>query len=194
MNAEQPAAVKQRYLSHTELVHRPGERDLARDFLALLGIDLEDAMGGRFMMAVIDRDSYQPTEFSNFFGGSQVHSEQWAFEEALMEAIGEGGDLAERFDAYQARLDRDPTSGMHLGIHFPEVSNWEATVARLQGFEEEFPALAGRVCITSLTRPGDAGSFPPLYQCFVWTDVISAGSLAIGQRWELSAIDPDYSP
>jgi hypothetical protein len=189
MNAGASAVARKRYLSHTELVHRPGERQLAHDFLALLGIDLEDAMGGRFMMAVIDKDSYVPQDFENFFGGSQVHAEQWAFEEALIAAIGEGGELGRRFAAYQDRLDRDPTSGMHIGIHYPEIAAWEATVARLQNLEQEFPHLSGRLRIASLTRPGDPGSFPPLYQCFVWTDIISAGSLAIGQRWELSAID-----
>lgn len=188
------APARNRYLSHAELVHRPGERKLAEDFLALLGIELEDAMGGRFMMAVVDKDSYVPQDFENFFGGSEVHSEQWAFEEALEKAIGNCGELAETFAAYQARLDRDPTSGMHIGIHYPQVPVWEETVARLQGLEEEFPELAGRVRIASLTRPGDPGSFPPLYQCFVWTDIISAGSLAIGQRWELSAIDPEFRP
>jgi hypothetical protein len=192
MDAPTTMPVRNRYLSHTELVHRPGERQLAHDFLALLGIDLEDAMGGRFMMAVVDKESYVPQYFENFFGGSEVHCEQWAFEEALIAAIDEGGELAERFAAYQDRLDRDPTSGMHIGIHYPEIPDWEATVARLQGLEEEFPHLKGRVRIASLTRPGDPGSFPPLYQCFVWTDIISAGSLAIGQRWELSAIDAEY--
>jgi len=190
MNAPQAAAAKRRYLSHTELVHRPGERQLAHDFLDLLGIELEDAMGGRFMMAVVDRESYEPSEFSNFFGGSQVHSEQWAFEQALIEALDEGGALATRFAAYQDRLDRDPTSGMHIGIHFATVADWETTVGRLETFEEEFPGLSGRVRVASVTRPGDEGSFPPLYQCFVWTDVVSAGSLALGQRWELSAIAP----
>lgn len=186
------ALLPKRFLSHTELVHPPGERDLACAFLGLLGIELEDAMGGRFMLAVVDSASYEPMEFSNFFGGSQVHSEQWAFEEALIEALSEG-PLAERFAAYQARLDRDPTSGMHIGIHFTTVEEWEEAVARIEGFEEEFPELSGRARIASLTRPGDPGSFPPLYQCFVWTDVVSAGSLALGQRFELSAIDPAAS-
>ena len=194
MDARTATPARTRYLSHAELVHRPGERQLANDFLALLGIDLEDAMGGRFMMAVVDKESYVPQDFENFFGGSEVHSEQWAFEEALIEAIGEGGKLGERFADYQTRLDRDPTSGMHIGIHYPEIPEWEATVARLQGLEQAFPDLKNRVRIASLTRPGDPGSFPPLYQCFVWTDIISAGSLAIGQRWELSAIDPEYAP
>lgn len=191
MDARTTTPARNRYLSHAELVHRPGERQLAHDFLSLLGIELEDAMGGRFMMAVVDKESYVPQDFENFFGGSEVHSEQWAFEEALIEALREGGKLAESFRAYQDRLDRDPTSGMHIGIHFPEIEAWEATVARLQGLEQDFPALSGRVRIASLTRPGNPGSFPPLYQCFVWTDIISAGSLAIGQRFELSAIDPD---
>ena len=189
MSASLSAYTGTRYLSHVEIVHRPGERALAEKFLGLLGIELEDAMGGRFLMAVVDRETYQPAEFANFFGGSEVHSEQWAFEKALIEAVSEG-PMAESFAAYQARLDRDPTSGMHLGIHFPAIADWEAAVARLEGLESEFPELTGRVRMPYVMRPGEPGSFTPLHQAFVWTDILSAGSLAIGQRFELSALDP----
>jgi len=62
-------ALPQRFLSHVEIVHRPGERALADEFLALLGIETQDAMGGRFMLAKVESESYDPAEFFNFFGG-----------------------------------------------------------------------------------------------------------------------------
>ena len=49
-----------RFLSHIEIVHRPGERKLAETFLGLMGISLQDAMGGRFMMAVVEPAWFAP--------------------------------------------------------------------------------------------------------------------------------------
>lgn len=188
MSAPLAAYNGKRYLSHVEIVHRPGERDLAAKFLGLLGIELEDAMGGRFMMAVIDKETYRPAEFANFFGGSEVHPEQWAFDKALIDATS-SGPLAQSFAEHQAKLDRDPTSGQHIGIHFPAIADWEAAVARLESFAEDYPELMGRVRMPYVMRPGEPGSFTPLHQAFVWTDILSGGSLAIGQRIELSALD-----
>jgi hypothetical protein len=179
-----------RYLSHVEIVHRPGERRLAEAFLGLMDIEVEDAMGGRFMLAVVERESYDPGAFFNFFGGSEVHKEQWAFDSALLDAISEG-PLAGTFTAYQDRLDRDPTSGMHVGIHFSTVAAWESAVERFSRLEQEAPELVGRARLSSVHRPSDPDAVAPFYQAFVWTDILSAGSLAIGQRFELSALPPD---
>jgi hypothetical protein len=184
MNAQ---PLPQRFLSHVEIVHRPGERGLADEFLALLGIETQDAMGGRFMLAKVDSESYDPAVFFNFFGGSEVHAEQWAFESALETAIRQG-PLGESFVAWQQRLDRDPTSGMHTGIHFSSVAAWEAAVDRFARLEETHPRLVHRARLASIHRPEDRDAVAPFYQAFVWTDILSAGSLAIGQRFELSAL------
>jgi len=175
-----------RFLSHIEIVHRPGERKLAETFLGLMGISLQDAMGGRFMMAVVEPETYEPAAFFNFFGGSEVHKEQWDFESQLIAAM-EGSAMGESFAAWQDRLDRDPTSGMHTGIHYNSVAAWEATVERFARLKEEAPELVGRAKLACCYRPGDAGAVAPFLQAFVWTDILSAGSLAIGQRFELSA-------
>ena len=182
-------ALPRRFLSHVEIVHRPGERALADEFLALLGIETEDAMGGRFMLAKVESESYDPAVFFNFFGGSEVHAEQWAFESQLESAIRQG-PLGASFRAWQERLDRDPTSGMHTGIHFSTVPAWEAAVERFVRLEETHPRLVGRARLASIHRPNDHDAVAPFYQAFVWTDILSAGSLAIGQRFELSAL-PD---
>jgi hypothetical protein len=179
----------QRFLSHVEIVHRPGERDLADQFLELLGMTTEDAMGGRFMLTKVESASFEPAAFFNFFGGSEVHAEQWAFESALEDAIRQG-PLGESFAAWQQRLDRDPTSGMHTGIHFSSVEAWEAAVERLARLDETHPQLAGRARLASVHRPEDPDAVAPFFQAFVWTDILSAGSLAIGQRFELSSF-PD---
>jgi hypothetical protein len=177
----------QRFISHVEIVYRPGERALADEFLALLGIETQDAMGGRFLLAKVESESYDPAVFFNFFGGSEVHAEQWTFERALENEIRQGS-LGESFASWQRRLDRDPTSGMHTGIHFSTVAAWEIAVARFAGLEVNHPRLAGRARLVSIHRPDDPDAVAPFYQAFVWTDVLSAGSLAIGQRFELSAL------
>ena len=180
-------ALPQRFLSHVEIVHRPGERRLAEQFLGLLGITVQDAMEGRFMLAKVDSESYDPAVFFNFFGGSQVHAEQWAFEQLLEHEIRHGA-LASSFAAWQGKLDGDPTSGMHTGIHFSSVAAWQAAVERCAGLADTHPELTGRARLASVHRPDDPDAVAPFYQAFVWTDILSAGSLAIGQRFELSAL------
>ena len=178
-----------RYLSHVEIVYCPGEKELVRRFLGVLGISTEDAMDGRFIVSIIEPETYEPLHFANFMGGSQVHPEQWEFDQALKEAV-TTGPLAESFAKYQEKLNREPTSGMHVGIHYSTIDAWEAAVARLYTLLDDVPELTGRFRICSVTRPGDPDSVAPLYQAFIWTDVVSSGSLALGQRFELSAIDP----
>jgi hypothetical protein len=77
---------------------------------------------------------------------------------------------------------------MHTGIHFSTVAAWESAVERFARLEETHPQLAGRARLASVHRPGDQDAVAPFYQAFVWTDILSAGSLAIGQRFELSAL------
>jgi hypothetical protein len=75
---------------------------------------------------------------------------------------------------------------MHFGIHFDTVEKWEAAVAKVGSAESEKPELVGRVRLLRAFRPTDPDSEFKLRQAFVWTDVISTGSLAFGQRIELA--------
>ena len=186
MNAPAHAFARARKLSHVEFVYPPGERALVGRLFALLGVEVQDVMEGRYFVGMIDPASFDPADNENYVAGSQVLPEQWAFDQELKRALHEG-ELAESFATHQAQIDRYPQSGMHFGIDFATVGEWEAAIDRISRVAELAPELAGRVRLCGVFRPGEPGSVASIHQAFLWTDVVASGSLAFGQRIELSA-------
>jgi hypothetical protein len=64
----------------------------------------------------------------------------------------------------------------------------EAAVERVARLDEPHPQWAGRARLASVHCATAPDAVAPFYQAFVRTDIVSAGSLAIGQRFELSAL------
>jgi hypothetical protein len=77
---------------------------------------------------------------------------------------------------------------MHFGINFSTLERWEAAVARVRHTDRHAPQLSGRVRLTAVFRPDDPEPVSTVHQAFLWTDVIASGSLALGQRIELSTV------
>lgn len=173
-------------LNHVEFVYRPAERDLVLALFDLLGFEAQDRQNGRFLLGVVDPTTFNAVDNDNYLAGSEVRPEQWAFDQALAEALHQA-PLATAFGEYQALLGRAPQWGMHFGIHFGSRERWEASVARIREVEAHAPALAGRMRLCGVYRPGEPDAVASIPQAFVWTDVIASGSLALGQRLELSA-------
>lgn len=171
-----------RRLNHMEFVYRPGERDLVLALFDLLGFQKHDEHGGVFLLGFID--STEPAD--NFVAGSEVKPEQWEFDQALADALRQE-PLATAFDGYKKLLERDPQWGMHVGIRFESLDEWEETVARVGDVGVHAPVLADRVTLRGVYRPGEPGAMSSsVYQAFIWTDVLASGSLAFGQQLELT--------
>lgn len=183
MNAPAKIVAAQK-LNHVEFVHRPGERALVRKLFDLLGFATQETHEGRYVMGIIHAGE---TGADSFIAGREVRGEQWAFDQQLSEALGQGA-LADSLAQYRRMLVEKPQDGMHFGIHFDTAARWEATVARIEAVEREIPELAGRVRLERAFRPGDPDHEFSLRQAFVWTDVISTGSLAFGQQIELQTM------
>ncbi len=188
MNAFSPDVKVARHLNHIEFVHRPGERALVREFFELLGVTAQDAGGGRWLIGVLDPITYNNVD--NIVAGSEVRPEQWAFDQALAEAL-RHEPLASKFAAHQEMLTANPQSGMHFGIRLVSADEWDATVQRIRDIETHAPALAGRVRLCGAFYPDQPGALATtVRQAFIWTDLIASGSLALGQRIELQVRQP----
>jgi hypothetical protein len=179
MNAPMQAIAAQK-LNHVEFVHRPGERALVRALFDLLGFATMETNEGRYLIGIIDAAAGP----DNFIAGREVRAEQWAFDRQLAAAL-EQEPLASSFARHRQMLRDKPQDGMHFGIHFDTAARWEAAVARIEAVERDRPELSGRVRLERAFRPGDPDHEFSLRQAFVWTDVISTGSLAFGQQIEL---------
>jgi hypothetical protein len=170
-----------RRLNHMEFVYRPGERDLVRALMDLLGFEKNEE-NGEFLIGFVD--TTEPAD--NFLAGSEVRPEQWEFDQALAEVL-RGEELRTVFSKYMDLVGREPQWAMHVGIRFESVEEWEATIARVAEVGDHSPTLAGRVRLRGVYRVGDPGAVSDvLHQAFVWTDVLASGSLAFGQQLELS--------
>jgi hypothetical protein len=178
-----------RRLNHVEFVHRPGERHLVFALFDLLGLQTLEVMDGEVLIGVVDPPSFELMDNDNYLAGREVRPEQWAFDEALADALGTQ-PLAAPFARFQDFLAQKPHWGMHFGFHLTSPEQWEASVARLEDLESHAPALSGRVQLLQVFRRGDPGAPSVANQAFLWTDVIASGSLALGQRIELATMLP----
>ena len=173
-----------RLLNHVELVHSPGERLLAIQFLELLGCRVEDN-GGMWVVAKIDSDGGDLR--NNVIYVSEVTREQWQFEQSLDRASYEGTDLGQTKSAYQALLSKRPQLSTHFGIRYPTMTAWEETLYRIE--TQGGGALSGRVQLSGLFKPnGPPDDTDGLVQAFVKTDLMAAGLLTLGQHIELQSV------
>ncbi len=176
----QPAAQQ---LNHVELVYRPGERALAARVLELLGCRVMDT-GGTFLSAFVDAGT--DDFLNNALYASEVTPEQWELDRSLLESLDRADDLGSAGRAYLDRLAQEPQRSFHFGIRYPDLEQLEATLAKIDAAGRDDAELAGRVAVSGVFRPGDAGAYTDLMvQAFVKTDVIASGLLALGQHVEL---------
>ena len=183
MTQTAPTIGTARHLNHVELLYRPGERDLAKRVFELLGFRVMDR-GGTFFTAFVEPDE---SDFANnAVYASEVTEEQWALERALAAALEADGDVGVTARAYLDRLRNEPQRSFHFGVRYPSVEALDATLARIAGVGTSDPELAGRIAVSGVFRPGDAGSYTDtMVQAFARTDVVAAGILAFGQHVEL---------
>jgi hypothetical protein len=169
MGYTQPA----RALNHAELVHRPGERELARRALTAMGCTVRDGTTGIWIFA------------DEVFLLSEVTPEQWAFEEQFAAHLDRQREDPVQ-QAFLNRLSAEPQRYHHLGIGFASLADWQLAVERIEQLPSTDTDLAGRIEVASVFRPGDPGAYgDDFVQAFVRTDIFSVGLLALGQTIEL---------
>ena len=171
-----------RQLNHVEFVYRPGERELAKRFFELWGCAVTDR-GGTFFTVCIDSTVHD--FMNNCFYASEVTPEQWALETALQGTMQDTA-VEEANHHYRERLSREPQRSYHFGVRFLDLEQLESALQRVTAAGNQDPDFVGRVAVSGVFRPGDAGSYSDtLVQAFVRTDVVASGLLTLGQHIEL---------
>jgi hypothetical protein len=165
-----------RRITHVELLHRPGERDLAARFFELLGCEAVDR-GGHWFSSLVDPAGER--DFSNnVFYASEVGAEQWALETALSDVPAVA--------TYRTALRAAPQFSGHFGFRVPTEAQLVEVVERVRVAGSDDPDLAGRVAVAGVYRPEDPGAVAPnMVQAFIWTDVVATGLLSLGQHVEI---------
>lgn len=171
-------------LNHVEFAHRPGEGDLAVRLFEALGCScsvIDSPPYGKYIVVSLDGS---PHGVNDMFA-SQAEPEQLAFEDALAQPM--AGGAAQRLRELQRQR---PFRAAHIGLRIPSVAALDQVIARLEQLRSG--AFAGRLELGfGMERSFEEAraSDSPIKQLWIWTDVISAGLLSVGQQIELQAYD-----
>ena len=168
-------------LNHVELLHRPGELDLALELFEVLGCRAEpyDRVTSWIHVSPDDDD-----RLNNVLYVSEIRPEQRDLEVALAQAIDDDHALAAARTAYLHKMRTRPHGIPHFGLRYPSFDAVDAVLARLA--HDLPPALAGRVTVGEVIRPGHPQSMTDeLIQAFVDTDVVASGLFTFRQMIEL---------
>ena len=171
-----------RRLTHVELLHRPGERALAAKVLSVLGLEPVDG-GGHWFTSFVDPEAERDWA-TNVVYASEVGAEQLALEQALPPEA----------DAYVEAMRASPQHSAHFGFRVSDEAALEALLDRVRAAAVEDPELRDRIAVDGVYRPGEPGAIAPnMVQAFVWTDVVAAGLLRLGQHIEIQWHLPEGS-
>lgn len=172
-------------LNHFEAVYRPGDRQLAREFLTALGLHVEDysfsAPDATQMLGIhfegSDRDATNNIIFLH-----QMSAPQAAFDETLRDRLTGDAALADAYAQFLDTVKLYPGATPHFGIRYRSMDAVDRVIAHLDATSEE---LKARVTVTEMppypARPG----MPDIRQVFVQTDVITTSPGGFGQAIEL---------
>ncbi len=174
-------------LSHVEVMHRPGERDLAMALFGVLGCECWDT--GTTSPAGSSYIAVQPTPgqrgLDNVLYLSEMPAQQHRLEVALRGAIGADAELAAAGEAYRALAGEKPYGLSHIAIRYPDFASLEAVLDGIEG--RLTPEMQAR-SILRIFRPGDSGEITwNSVQVFLHTDIAASGLSVVGQVFELSA-------
>ena len=175
-------------LNHVELLYQRGERDLASNFLRMLGCAIVptsqiNETGSTYI--VVHPDPSDTDGLNNVLYLSEIRAAQWELESLIVLRLDKDEELAEALDAYKTKARTKPHGIPHFGLRFPSFESIEPVLEALESCDD--PALKNRFSV-SVVRPGDPGAlYFDIIQAFVYTDVVATGPFYLGQLIELQA-------
>jgi hypothetical protein len=183
---DQVSDYKGNLFSHVAAVYRPGERDIAVEFVEALGCVAADMganadSGSPFIS--VHPNPHDRDPLNNVFYLSQMMPQQIALEEALKAQIDADPALRARVESYAEAALAHPASIPHFALNFPSMAAIEPLLDRLENGLR--PELKKRVKMTTF-RPGQPGAMgKDCIIAFVYTDIIVSGVGGFGQLIEI---------
>lgn len=173
------------FLNHVELLHRPGERDLAIGFFEALGCVTEDltaGFGATRRITGIFAGTTARDALNNVLYLSEFRQPELQLDDLLHRLMKDDDELRsaiERHDQVRSR----PGDVTHFGLRYPSSDELAAVFHRLQN--ELPPELAERVTVYPATTVPLPSLGVDATQGFVHTDVVGTGLFPFGQLVEL---------
>lgn len=203
--------MRQREFGHLALHYLPGDEKLARHLLELFGCTLvdngPDPGNDGFCTVLVNADDANHAD--NIFFLSKASDAQLAIEATVRDALAlDAAEPSPLVTTYRERVLVAPESTSHLGLRYRTFAELERTLLAIEDAIAPGGLLEGRATLVKYkARPGvdrvaDAavaaspaftGEERPAFangwiQCFVRTDLLGFGLLALGTTFELDHV------
>lgn len=203
--------MRERQFGHLALQYMPGDEAPARQLLQLLGCTLVDngPDPGRDGFCTVLVNAADANHADNIFFLGKVSDHQLPIEQAIRDALGvDAAAPSELVANYRARVLAAPESISHIGIRYGSFAELERVLHAVEAATAPGGALAGRAALVKYRARPDVdpvadetmaassaftGEERPAFangwvQCFVRTDVLGFGILALGHTFELDFV------
>jgi hypothetical protein len=173
-------------LNHLEALYRPGDRELAIEFVEALGCTTTDTgfeteTGSSYISVHPYGADSDP--LNNVFYVSEMLPRQVQLEDLIRARIEGDAAIQDALAGYREKAKSFPFGIPHFGLRYPSVEALQPVLERLD--KGVSPALKARVTVHPIQVFEAANGIPEVTQAFVYTDVVVTGSSALGQLIEL---------
>lgn len=173
-------------LNHCEAVYRPGDRELAKEFLAALGMAVREfpfTANSPSQMFMVHPEPADQDPTTNIIFLHQMSPAQTALDELLREKLQSDPALSEAYAGWREFMTAAPGGTPHLGVRYHSMEALDSIKEKLAG--NLSLELAARVTVNEMApypaRPG----MPNIRQVFVYSDVLTTSMAGYGQLFEL---------
>lgn len=171
-------------LNHLEMVHRPGDRDLAMEFARALNLHVAELAftQANSLIAIHPEDSDRDAT-SNIIYLHQMQPAHAEFDALVRQKIESDPELKQAQAKFQEILQTRPGGTPHFGIRYRSMDALDQVIDRLsRGLSH---ALKERVSLREMPPYKAREGMPNIRQVFVYTDVITTSPAIHGQLIEL---------
>lgn len=180
---------KGQLLNHCEAVYRPGDRQLAVEFLTALGLYIEDysAEPGSDKMLGIQFEPSDLDATNNIIFLHRMSPTQAAFDEMLQARLVDDAALADAYGQFLDTVKKYPGGTPHFGIRYRSVKALDQAIQRLEAASHD---LRARLTVSEMPPYPPISGMPSIRQVFVQSDVITTAPAGFGQTIELQVERP----
>jgi hypothetical protein len=173
-------------LNHLEALYRPGDRELAIEFVEALGCTATDTgfeteTGASYISVHPFEAGNDP--LNNVVYVSEMLPGQVQLEDLMRARIAGDAEIEAALSGYREKARSFPFGIPHFGLRYPTLESLQPVLDRLDA--EISPALKARVTVHPIQVFEASGNVPKVTQAFVYTDVVATGSSLFGQLIEL---------
>lgn len=171
-------------LNHFEAMHRPGDRELAMEFLEALNlavVELSFTATTKLIAVHIDQDDRDYT--NNVIFLHQMGPAHAALDALIQDRFKTDPELQAAYTQVRESMRTGPGGTPHFGLRYRSMEALESVMDQLRDKVSE--PLKGRVTVTEMPAYPAKEGMPDIKQVFVYTDVLTTAPAGYGQLIEL---------